>query len=203
MDDSSRFKHLLDPIRDLASNWDIDIADELGNYLEELESVTITFDDGNTNLNFAEAALVIAGSTAVYSKKVEYLHQLVMKALEYISAERNKSKATSGPNKQKSVHMSIEEDERMLFSGDISNLLVDDVLEEAHNIDLETVVPSESGKRINSLLAHKVSDATHLSSTFVHFTFLHRMMTPNLEIILAALSSSCIPYCKKIKDMVT
>lgn len=159
MDETNRFKHLLDPIRDLASNWDIDIADELGNYLEELETLTITFDDGQTNLNFAEAALVIAGSTAIYSKKVEYLHQLVMKALEYISNQRQGNKSSNSSNKQRSLHMSIEEDERMLFTNDIANLLVDDVLEEAQNIDLESNHPSNAGKRINSLLAHKVRAA--------------------------------------------
>ena len=29
----SRFAHLLQPIRDLAANWDIDIANELEDYL--------------------------------------------------------------------------------------------------------------------------------------------------------------------------
>jgi hypothetical protein len=43
----------------LAGNWNIDIANELEDYLEELESVTISFDGGETNLNFAEAALLI------------------------------------------------------------------------------------------------------------------------------------------------
>jgi condensin-2 complex subunit H2 len=43
----------------MAENWDIDVAKELEDYLEELESVSITFDNGKTSLNFAEAALVI------------------------------------------------------------------------------------------------------------------------------------------------
>lgn len=45
--------------RDLASNWNIDLAHELEEYIEELEKVTVSFDGGETNLNFAEAALVI------------------------------------------------------------------------------------------------------------------------------------------------
>lgn len=44
---------------DMADNWDIDVAKELEDYLEELETVTISFDGGKTNLNFAEAALLI------------------------------------------------------------------------------------------------------------------------------------------------
>ena len=50
---------LCDGCRDIAENWDIDVAKELEDYLDELESVTITFDGGKTNLNFAEAALLI------------------------------------------------------------------------------------------------------------------------------------------------
>ena len=38
---------------------DIDVAAELEEYLEDLESVVISFDGGKSNLNFAEAALMI------------------------------------------------------------------------------------------------------------------------------------------------
>lgn len=36
-----QFSHLLKPIRDLALNWDIDIANALEDYLDELEGLTI------------------------------------------------------------------------------------------------------------------------------------------------------------------
>jgi condensin-2 complex subunit H2 len=86
-DDAVRF-------RDLAKNWDVNLAEDLENYLEELgawccesaglgvchgtraETITITF-DGKHKLNFAEAATLIQGSTCVYSRKVEYLYELV------------------------------------------------------------------------------------------------------------------------------
>ena len=48
-----------DPFSDLADNWNIDVAAELEEYLEDLESVMISFDGGKSNLNFAEAALMI------------------------------------------------------------------------------------------------------------------------------------------------
>lgn len=32
----SRFAHLLQPIRELTRNWDIDVASELNDYLEEV-----------------------------------------------------------------------------------------------------------------------------------------------------------------------
>lgn len=34
----SRFAHLLQPIRELTKNWDIDVASELNDYLEEVSS---------------------------------------------------------------------------------------------------------------------------------------------------------------------
>ncbi len=48
--------------RDLALNWNVDIAQDLENYLNELELVHISFDGGETKMNFAEAALLIQGS---------------------------------------------------------------------------------------------------------------------------------------------
>lgn len=53
---------LLQPLRDLATNWNIDVAKELEDYMEELETLKISFDGGRTTLNFAEAALLIQGS---------------------------------------------------------------------------------------------------------------------------------------------
>ncbi len=44
---------------DLAQNWNIDVARDLEEYLSELESISISFDGGKTNVNFAEAALLI------------------------------------------------------------------------------------------------------------------------------------------------
>lgn len=35
----SRFAHLLQPIRELTKNWDIDVAAELNDYLEEVRHV--------------------------------------------------------------------------------------------------------------------------------------------------------------------
>lgn len=72
-DESSRFAHLLQPIRDLALNWDIDIAAALEEYLDDLEGITVTIgeelrsaitdplsvDADADSINFAEAALLI------------------------------------------------------------------------------------------------------------------------------------------------
>uniref|UniRef100_A0AAR2J795 Condensin-2 complex subunit H2 n=1 Tax=Pygocentrus nattereri TaxID=42514 RepID=A0AAR2J795_PYGNA len=73
----TRFAHLLQPIRELTKNWDVDLATQLGEYLEELDQMTISFDGGKTMMNFAEAALLIQGSTCIYGRKVELLHSLI------------------------------------------------------------------------------------------------------------------------------
>jgi Condensin II complex subunit CAP-H2 or CNDH2, N-terminal len=135
-----KFKALLDPIKDLAASWDIDIADSLTDYLEDLENISISVDGGKCNINFATAALLIQGSTQVYSKKVEFLHQLVLQSLELISNKKNKETAASGKNKSSS-NSSFDE-ERLLFGSDPSFLLLDDVVEEGSNINL---VDTQSG----------------------------------------------------------
>nr|XP_015207853.1 PREDICTED: condensin-2 complex subunit H2 isoform X1 [Lepisosteus oculatus] len=91
----SRFNHLLQPIRDLSKNWEVNVAAELEEYLDELDQIPISFDDGATTMNFAEAALLIQGSACVYSKKVEYLYSLVYRALDFISNKKRDKQAPS------------------------------------------------------------------------------------------------------------
>lgn len=90
-----RFAHLLQPIRDLTKNWEVDVAAQLGEYLEELDQICISFDEGKTTMNFIEAALLIQGSACVYSKKVEYLYSLVYQALDFISGKRRAKQLSS------------------------------------------------------------------------------------------------------------
>lgn len=87
---SSRF-HILQPNRDLESNWAVDLAKNLEEYLLKICSGEITAADDDTSphsVNFAEAALLIQGSIQVYSRKVEYLYSLVLHALEFISQKK-------------------------------------------------------------------------------------------------------------------
>jgi hypothetical protein len=167
----NRFAYLLQPIRDLAANWDINIAAELEEYLDELENLTFAIEGAGPSLNFAEAALLIQvraaahawsraphnaqppgegsssqpnppctrrslclpprvlaglpggrassamrvnppllttrrtlqGTTCVYSKKVEYLHNLVYQALETILNKRQKDKQSGRGGKDKAA----------------------------------------------------------------------------------------------------
>ncbi|MFT7799717.1 condensin-2 complex subunit H2, partial [Arapaima gigas] len=84
----TRFAHLLQPIRDLTKNWEVDVASQLGEYLDELDKICISFDEGKTTMNFAEAALLIQSYACIYSKKVEYLYSLVYQALDLISRKK-------------------------------------------------------------------------------------------------------------------
>ena len=40
MDQCSRFSYLLEPIRDLTKNWEVDVAGQLDDYLSEVSSST-------------------------------------------------------------------------------------------------------------------------------------------------------------------
>nr|CAB3264225.1 condensin-2 complex subunit H2-like [Phallusia mammillata] len=102
MDRVHKYDFLMRPIKDVMKNWNIDIANVLEDYLEEMEKMTFTFDGGKTNLNFAEASYLIQGTACVWGKKVEYLHSLVHKTLEMISKnqhdkenENNRAAATN------------------------------------------------------------------------------------------------------------
>ncbi|XP_020086787.1 condensin-2 complex subunit H2-like [Ananas comosus] len=88
---ASRF-HLLQPNRDPQSNWEVDLAANLEEYLLRICSGEISAADDQDHalhsVNFAEAALLLQGSVQVYSRKVEYLYSLVLHALEFLSQKR-------------------------------------------------------------------------------------------------------------------
>eukprot|EP01147_Barroeca_monosierra_P000181 gene181-3570_t len=84
----SRYGHLLQPIRDLAENWNVDVARELETYMSEIEKLSFSFEGATGTFNFAEAALLIQGSACVYSRKVEYLYKLVYETLDLLASKR-------------------------------------------------------------------------------------------------------------------
>ncbi|NWT89358.1 CNDH2 protein, partial [Lanius ludovicianus] len=91
----SRFLHLLQPIRDLTKNWEVDVAAQLAEYLGELDQISVSFDNGKTTMNFLEAAMLIQGSACIYSKKVEHLYLLVHQALDSIFKNKKEKLPTS------------------------------------------------------------------------------------------------------------
>ncbi|XP_056311029.1 condensin-2 complex subunit H2 [Danio aesculapii] len=153
----TRYAHLLQPLRDLTKNWDIDLASQLGEYLEELDQMTISFDGGKTMMNFAEAALLIQGSTCIYGRKVELLHTLVFQTLDYISnknkkrdkqgssSDGNQEKAPSGNEGDDCEFDEIEQDENV----NTHNITMKDPTEPVRIIRLppESLIPAESHEK--------------------------------------------------------
>eukprot|EP00116_Pleurobrachia_bachei_P000879 sb/3461141/ len=82
-------KELINPIKDLAKNWNVDISIELEKFMS---GFTVSQDGGGGHDNFAEAALVIQGSAGVYSKKVELLYSLVVDSLDLVAEKQKKGK---------------------------------------------------------------------------------------------------------------
>jgi len=139
-----RFSHLLKPLKDLAENWNIDIAAELLEYLEELDSIVINFEHGEMGLNFAEAALLIQGSTMVYSKKVEFLHALVFQTLDLLCGSEDANTGSDGkkipgksrrPPKKCQADIGMEEREKFLLLDDVIPIGQDTMLSPAEDED--------------------------------------------------------------------
>ncbi|KAL0323448.1 UNVERIFIED_CONTAM: Condensin-2 complex subunit H2 [Sesamum angustifolium] len=98
---SGRFLETVRPLRDLESNWTVDLAKNLEEYLLKICSGHISSDeDAIFSVNFAEAALLLQGSVQVYSRKVEYLYSLVLHALDFISQKSQEDQAASASAEQ-------------------------------------------------------------------------------------------------------
>lgn len=130
--ESTGIFHSVQPLRDLESNWAVDLAKNLSEYLLKICSGEITSDDHDVpqlSVNFAEAALLLQGSVQVYSRKVEYLYSLVLHALEFISQKSSQEQGTSASAQSEESGLEApheEEDDR--FWG------LDDIPVEAKNI---------------------------------------------------------------------
>ncbi|GHP08743.1 hypothetical protein PPROV_000748000 [Pycnococcus provasolii] len=159
---SSSWLAFMAPIKDLAENWNIDIAHDLEDYLDQVAAMNFEFVvDENDNpvmaldaknneeeateaenkkvMNFAQAAMVIQGSACVYSKKVEYLHGLVYATLSHITdTQREALAAARRRNKGGGDGDEDDEDDLLDFDDDEDVFLnLDDVIKEATNIDME------------------------------------------------------------------
>ncbi|KAG8369897.1 hypothetical protein BUALT_Bualt14G0061200 [Buddleja alternifolia] len=112
---SGRFFQTVQPLRDLQSNWTVDLAKNLEEYLLKICSGEISGgdDDALISVNFAEAALLLQGSVQVYSRKVEYLYSLVLHALEFISQKSQEDQAASASALKEAtgVHTAKDEDD--------------------------------------------------------------------------------------------
>ncbi|XP_042647818.1 condensin-2 complex subunit H2, partial [Tyto alba] len=160
-----RFMHLLQPIHDLTKNWEVDVAMQLAEYLEELDNIYISFDNGKTTMNFTEAALLIQGSACIYSRKVEYLYSLVYQTLDFISnKKRERQHCSVGPD-GKDANASFGMQDEFLSLDDIGDGsqgnvdMKEDYQPEAVNIvpltPMSLVPLEESEKKENPLFSWK------------------------------------------------
>ncbi|KAJ4893801.1 Condensin-2 complex subunit H2 [Raphanus sativus] len=111
--------HTVQPERDLVANWEVDLSEKLEEYLLKICTGEITGnedEDGQIPVNFAEAALLLQGSVQVYSKKVEYLYNLVLRTLEFLSKQREQEESKSTSNEaEASSSRQVDEEENDLF----------------------------------------------------------------------------------------
>ncbi|XP_058684651.1 condensin-2 complex subunit H2 [Poecile atricapillus] len=195
----SRFLHLLQPIRDLTQNWEVDVAAQLGEYLEELDHICISFDNGKTTMNFMEAALLIQGSACIYSRKVEYLYMLVCQTLDGISNKRREKLPTSlGPDGRDADATFGNKEQEFLSLDDIPRSSQDSVNMRrsqqlpATNIvpltPMSLVAPEETEKKENPLLSRRGEVLASRRDFRMNTSTLHASGTFLLE--LARLSPS-------------
>ncbi|KAJ4841454.1 Condensin-2 complex subunit H2, partial [Turnera subulata] len=128
-DQPSKF-HTIQAGRDLEANWEVDLAKKLEEYLLKICSGEITGtqdDSATTSINFAEAALLLQGSVQVYSRKVEYLYNLVLHALEFLTQNRQDQSEGTTDQPEQSRSRAVPNEENEQFWG------LDDIPVEARN----------------------------------------------------------------------
>jgi len=191
----SRFAHFLQPIRDISKIWKIEIADELEKYIEELDSFKVTStEDGATQLNFAEAALLIQGSTVVYGRKVELLYQLVYQALDLLSSDKAGGDRKKGRVVQSGLWNSIPDTEELLT--------IDHLIKEGRNIVMEEQLLTQreaSQRRVPLFLmprdqADRRKKEFRISSCTVHHTGAYLLQESDAKLLddLLAVNNPCL-----------
>ncbi|KAI6190914.1 CNDH2-C domain-containing protein [Aphelenchoides bicaudatus] len=98
-----QYKHLLQPLRDITANWQLNIQEHLDDYLEKLRLTrerNMTNQNGEVvKFNFAEAAALVQGSLRIYAQKVDYLYDMISNAC--IGISNNKPKKKKNANTQR------------------------------------------------------------------------------------------------------
>ena len=119
----------IQPLRDLAKNFDIDIEPYLQEYLHHHTNISnggSTSDDVKSN--FSQAALKIQNSAAIYNRKVDFLHQVVYEVFndfiqaQLYSSKKKKRKSKGGGGGDEDIETFHE------YDPDLQFLLLDDVL---------------------------------------------------------------------------
>lgn len=144
----------IQPLRDLARNFDIDIEPYLQEYLQHTNDFLSADSSGGDNNHFSQAALKIQNSAAIYNRKVDFLHQVVyevfndfIQAQLYASSKNKKKRKSKGGGGSSGGDADIDTFHE--FDPEMQFLLLDDVLpmdktEDKRKINLREVNDSSS-----------------------------------------------------------
>mmetsp|Transcript_56368 Transcript_56368/g.123514 ORF Transcript_56368/g.123514 Transcript_56368/m.123514 type:complete len:656 (-) Transcript_56368:167-2134(-) len=135
----TRYAHLLQPIKDLASSFNIDIKSDLQAYLSDLDEI-----QSRSDVNFAQAALLLQGSTMIFSRKVEYLYSLVYQSMEKLSFGDDEGGRRTGHDARRARNNAALHGDKLV--------VLDNFLQEGRGIDME-----EEDERAQELRAARVS----------------------------------------------
>jgi condensin-2 complex subunit H2 len=124
----SNFMGLLRPVRDLAANWDVDVVSSLTDYMAELGmDQTVVDEISSLHVDFKQAALLVEGSTCIYSRKVDYLYSLVFATADMIYEARGKRPPPRRAGGDKSGEET--EEAKSSYWEELEFLLLDDLLD--------------------------------------------------------------------------
>jgi hypothetical protein len=145
--------------RDLAKNWEIDITTELESYLEDLEKLQVSLDGGNTTINFVEAAFIIQGSAMVYSRKVEFLHQLLYQTMDFIIGRKQQVQSSIAADGKDidTIEIAQPEERPILSLDDVAALLskeADHFLPRRKMLDENGEESMEASAKMNGIQQH-------------------------------------------------
>ena len=136
-----KFDHLLKPNKNLAQSWGVDISKLLSEYAASLDlppewknSALLSDVEEGLQVDFAEAALLLQGSTTIYCRKVEHLYSLVLAAVEIMNQMKSRKSKASGDGGDSDVEDGDDDD--------IWNL------DEIDFLDLDDVFPTADSNKI-------------------------------------------------------
>ncbi|GKY95314.1 hypothetical protein MPSEU_000493200 [Mayamaea pseudoterrestris] len=143
----------LQPLQNLAKNFDIDVASCLDEIIHELK---IGHDEDDVQydaetLNFAHAALAVQNSAHIYSRKVDHLYSLATTTAEDI-ADSNKQKKRDDRSKElesMDAFFELHQDPEFLLLDDVPNDAKKDMEVKSARLSLSTRYSLSSRTSIN------------------------------------------------------
>ncbi|KAK2945891.1 putative condensin-2 complex subunit H2 [Blattamonas nauphoetae] len=176
----SKYADLIQPVKNLADNWNINILEELTTFINDLNQIEFNLDGNITSFSFIDAALVIQNSVAVFGRKVDYLANLVYNTLENLitsgsglfptrkSADFNPdtngdSDDEVGPNKKESGEKSSTRHRKHTQRWDLLHApfeLLDNYMKDSHKNELPEYSSFFDGTQTNDITQPSIADST-------------------------------------------